>query len=525
MAILTLEEQDSRQYLVFQQEDIDIIDTMILGMLDNNKIEGTVPFSKTQLNAQICYRYDITGLISVAEYFGTLVSKKMLFTVLEGIIFNRGILQEYMLGLSDTILDAQYMYLDPATEKVKLLLLPIKQEQMTLEQFFKSLIFSVQYNQCEDCSYIASLLSYFNGQERFSIAGFAEMISHLKNNTANPTMQSPKNAGRVGVQYVQDITDSGKNLLAEERNVGGQKAKTDANSSYQSGYPAQTAETVDGDNGTTILNPQIDSIYAGQKFVNPNLQKNIEDRKKNSSYPSQMAPKTYPGTMSPGSEFNGQQPEIPDNSGNTAPTKEKKGLFGKKDKVEKEKKSLFGKKEKQDKNSKQNNDNPPKKATSFMGIAIPGSDVVKQEEGVSGNGSTGAIPAQNVDINVHAVPIQDFGETMDLRTYTMETSLLESESSVSPYLFRKSTGEQFFLTKEITKIGRSRKNVDIYITDNTSIGRLHAIFFWKNGRVIIEDQNSTNGTYVNGEKVSGQRELTSGCCIRLSNEEFEFHMS
>lgn len=88
-------------------------------------------------------------------------------------------------------------------------------------------------------------------------------------------------------------------------------------------------------------------------------------------------------------------------------------------------------------------------------------------------------------------------------------------------LIRKATKEQFFLTKEITKVGRSRENVDIYITDNTSIGRIHAILYLQNGRVFIEDQNSKNGTFLNAHRVTGREEVTSGAHLSMSNEDFE----
>jgi pSer/pThr/pTyr-binding forkhead associated (FHA) protein len=37
----------------------------------------------------------------------------------------------------------------------------------------------------------------------------------------------------------------------------------------------------------------------------------------------------------------------------------------------------------------------------------------------------------------------------------------------------------------------------------------------------VEDQNSRNGTFLNGHRVIGQEELVPGASLRLSNEEFE----
>ena len=91
----------------------------------------------------------------------------------------------------------------------------------------------------------------------------------------------------------------------------------------------------------------------------------------------------------------------------------------------------------------------------------------------------------------------------------------------NPCLIRKETREQFFLKKEVNRVGRSRENVDVYITDNTSIGRVHAVLYLRNGRLYVEDQNSRNGTFLNGHRVIGQEELVPGASLRLSNEEFK----
>lgn len=133
-----------------------------------------------------------------------------------------------------------------------------------------------------------------------------------------------------------------------------------------------------------------------------------------------------------------------------------------------------------------------------------------------------AIPAQKVSIPVHAAPIQNFGDTVDLQSYTNATQHTAAPAAMkNPCLIRKETREQFFLKKEVNRVGRSRENVDVYITDNTSIGRVHAALYLRNGRVFVEDQNSRNGTFLNGHRVIGQEELVPGASLRLSNEEFE----
>lgn len=65
-----------------------------------------------------------------------------------------------------------------------------------------------------------------------------------------------------------------------------------------------------------------------------------------------------------------------------------------------------------------------------------------------------------------------------------------------------------------------RQNADILINDNT-VSRIHAIITTENGSYFLQDNNSTNGTFVNGRRVS-QSPLKPGDLIRLGNIEIKF---
>ena len=75
------------------------------------------------------------------------------------------------------------------------------------------------------------------------------------------------------------------------------------------------------------------------------------------------------------------------------------------------------------------------------------------------------------------------------------------------------------------RIGRERSKVDYCISDNTAIGRLHAIIISRNGEAYLVDQDSVNGTSVNDVKASPRQEtkLRSGDKITLADEDFTFN--
>ena len=49
-----------------------------------------------------------------------------------------------------------------------------------MDMFFRSMIFSIQYDPAEDVSYVTKILNYFNGAEIFTMTGFAALIRELK---------------------------------------------------------------------------------------------------------------------------------------------------------------------------------------------------------------------------------------------------------------------------------------------------------------------------------------------------------
>ncbi|OYU45549.1 MAG: FHA domain-containing protein [Burkholderiales bacterium PBB4] len=75
------------------------------------------------------------------------------------------------------------------------------------------------------------------------------------------------------------------------------------------------------------------------------------------------------------------------------------------------------------------------------------------------------------------------------------------------------------LTKEKTTLGRRPYN-DIVI-DNLAVSGEHAILQMTGSDVVLEDLNSTNGTYVNGKAVKRQQ-LQSGDAIEIGKYKIKF---
>ena len=100
------------------------------------------------------------------------------------------------------------------------------------------------------------------------------------------------------------------------------------------------------------------------------------------------------------------------------------------------------------------------------------------------------------------------------------------EEDPAPYFIRMRTGERINIDKAEFKIGRKASEVDYAISDNTDISRVHCVIVKDRGVCFISDNNSTNGTYINGQRLNEgeKRFLTNGVVVLLGNEEFVYHI-
>lgn len=65
-------------------------------------------------------------------------------------------------------------------------------------------------------------------------------------------------------------------------------------------------------------------------------------------------------------------------------------------------------------------------------------------------------------------------------------------------------------------IGRSSEN-DLVITGDLMVSRNHAILYFDEGSILIEDLNSANGTFVNGNRISTIIKLDEYDILKVGN--------
>ena len=176
------ENQGANTYLIYQFAENEGIDTMSLGMLTNNHISGLASAVYYQLDEIRAVKYNITAKVSLDQFFTGVVNKKRVLGVLNGIIQAMSEMEDYMMNPETVVIDPKYMFVNVTTCEMALISIPtteLDEERVNLGAFFKDLVFTAQFDQNENCGYVAQLLNFFNNNTNFSLIEFKALLDTL----------------------------------------------------------------------------------------------------------------------------------------------------------------------------------------------------------------------------------------------------------------------------------------------------------------------------------------------------------
>lgn len=526
------ENQGTNTYLVYTVSSEDVVDTMSLGMLTNNKIDGLATTIFMQLDMTKYIKYNVSAKVSAKQLFTGPVNKKRLLGVFSGIVNAMISAEDYMIDTNSILLDLDYIFADVSTCETVLICLPITNqvtENRDLGTFFKNIVFSTQFDQTENCDYVAKIINYLNSTPVFSLVEFDKLLKEISQNSVavqhvptqkavvqpqaqptTPTKQETPKQPVQNVQPVQQVQPVQKVVSPQGNVVNNQVRQEPINKPVQQPVkpPVNVAQPVQ----KTDEKP-MSMFYLLQHYNKENAAtyKAQKEAKKNKG----AAPKQ---TTAPFNTPVRQSFAVPG-----APTGQGANNVGY---------AIPGQA------SKLGN----------TGFVIPGQPSQPPVTPVQPVQSVAQKPVQEVQPKkvetVTSVPIQtmpaqevpqgkpmNFGETTVLNggmigeTTVLDAAMVKPEVKVQPYLIRAKNNERIELNKPVFRIGKEKSYVDYFISDNTAISRSHANIVNRDGEYFVVDTNSTNHTYVNGMMIQSNVEtkLTEGTKIRLANEDFTFY--
>jgi hypothetical protein len=106
-----------------------------------------------------------------------------------------------------------------------------------------------------------------------------------------------------------------------------------------------------------------------------------------------------------------------------------------------------------------------------------------------------------------------------------DDTVILKETPNMPYLLGKNDGKSIkvMINKDSFLIGRLKSQVDCEI-NNSSVSKIHTEIIKREGCYYIKDLNSSNGTYVNSQRIKSnfEFEIKNHDIIRIANMEFKF---
>lgn len=509
------ENQGSSTYLVYQFDESIETDVMSLGMLTNNKISGLAPTIFTQMDTIKYIKYDVSAKVPVSQVFQGPVNKKRIMGVFSGIVDAMLSAEDYMIDINTIIMDLDYIFTDVSTCETVLVCLPVvqtaKNENIDLGIFFKNIMFTTQFDQTENCDYVAKIINYLNSTPMFSLSDFKQVLDSVGG--VNNVSSQKQNVQQQPVSGKPPVI-SGKQPVIEQRVVKGQVSNY--NQAKQQNEPIKntksynvTQNNINQQSTMPVQNSSIPEPHSDEKKIswfylmqhynkeNAQLYKSQKAAKKNKAA-SQNNQKKQINSQQANAAFN--IPGVPDNTPNVS----NMGF------------AIPG----------QASSPPVQSKPVSQPVFAPKVDPVLQPFNMS---------KQFVQTIQQVVQPQDrpmnFGETMVLGSNTIgETTVLNADAQklekVMPYLVRAKNNEKISVNKPVFRIGKERSYVDYFISDNTAISRSHANIISREGRYYITDTNSTNHTYINGKMIQSndEVEIKHGTKFCLANEDFEFRL-
>ena len=552
----TYETQGAITYLVCELAPTDQVDNLTLGMLTNNHITGLAPVLYTEMNGQRYLKYNISAKVSADQFFTGTMNKQRVLTAFQNILSAICSADDYMIDQNCFSVVSEHIFLNVSSCEVALLCIPVMNDKDINHEaavLFKKIMFSTQFDNSEDATYITQLITYINSGASFTVYGLKDLVAKLQAGVStgvqmSPVQQAPAMQQPVNIPPVQQAPAAAAPASSFDSTITMDEmpAMMAQKQAQQAQAPAQNPQ---------VHIPATPPVRPAQPRVQPQTMPPAGARPINNGAPTQnnkvpqgtVKPQTPPVMQKPpvqngpGFAIPGQIPgsaaksqtspaptQKPQNNEESAEEK-KMTLFGLLSHYNKENAELY-KKQREEKKAKKAA-KPAQKPAQPPVTAVPGG--IPGQQAPAQRPPMGA-PAQQqftqpqVQSQVQPVPVQNsFNETTVLSPAMMggETTVLNVNPMMpDPCLTRVKTGERISINKPVFRIGKEKSYVDYFIADNTAISRSHANIHTENGEYFIEDTNSTNHTYLNGKLINSnvKTKLTNGDKVRLANEDFTF---
>ena len=475
----------------------DVVDTKVdMGM--SGRFPQIIPYTLEEKEGQRTFVYQIGERMQMTEFLKKEINKKQMLTLLYNVLSALETFGMNMISLSYVAKDIQYIFVNPETLEVSFIVAAVDKEITDLNEvrdFVKAIICDATYFEMDRDNYVARLISFTNRRGTFSISDMKKYVDNLlldmgihieeeKKQEVKENKTAADKVSRVGVMQNQAKMSQPVSPMSNGQPMPGRPMPM-PNGQPMPGRPMPMP------NGQPMPNrPMPMQMGPDGKPVAP--MPNGQPMP-NRPMPMQMGPDGKPVAPMP----NGQP--MPNR-----PMPMQMGPDGKPV-------------------APMPNGQPMPNRPMPMQMGPDGKPIVPPVSPMNG-----AAPMPEKKPEAAPVPPmpEKKPEAAPVPPMPEQKTDAPKPQAPVPYLLRTATNEKIYINKPEFAIGRSATKADYTVTDNSDVSRIHCIIERKNGVSYIKDNQSTNGTYVNGKNIAGQENvfLTNNAKVSLGDEEFVYHI-
>ena len=437
----------------------------------SGKFPQIIPCRLEEKDNQREFIYEIGNKVQLTEFLKKEINKKQMLTLLYNLLSGLEAFGMNMISLSYVAKDIQYVFVAPESLNVYFIVAGVDKEITDLNEvrnFVKDVICNAHYFEMDRDNYVARLITFTNKLGTFSVGDMKEFVNQL-------------------------LIDMGIHIEEEKKKTEKKEEKTANDKVSRIGVMQNNAKMVQPgasarESVPPMPNRQVPPMPNGQPMPGRPMPMQMgPDGKPMNGWP--MPGRPMPMQMGPdGKPMNGQPmpgrpmpmqmgpdgkpivPPIPNRPASSMPEKKPEAA------------PVPPMPEKKPEAAPV----PPMPEKKPEAAPVPPMPEKKPE----------AAPVPPVEEKKPQVPV--------------------------PYLLRIATNEKIYINKPEFSIGRSATKADYTVTDNSDVSRIHCIIERKNGVSYIRDNASTNGTFVNGQNIAGQKNvfLTNNAKVSLGDEGF-----
>lgn len=531
----------SEKYLSYILNDDCEFDEELLDYLEENKIPELIDIIYEEDDENDYLTYNVTGRTTVDALLSNTVNAEKILGIVRGVASGIVNLRDLGIPASYVILHKGFTYVNPVTYDVGMLCVPVEADaniNAEFRTFVKDILTSVKYDDSEDCNYVARLLNLLN-TDKFTVRNFYSQLTELMESAGMQVEEKFLDIdGDISVSQstVDTSPDTSMDDLPEYKDVSfgeddDSEEEDDTVADVDSLFKDLTFDDSEKQEEGKSVSDGIDMSVFDDSVFDDLETENVDD---DSDYtealtsdvevPEPQEPKTQSSLTEVAQTTDGvmevelerQEEQIPvlistdevmDNPPVVKNIKINRAKIIQKAVVDAEESRI---------------DNPTEQITApqyMNGEAVepetnmdPVTSKVETEE-KKGTGST-------VELTGGMNVVKDSDSEV-------VAAVSKGVPKAMPYIVRVNTGERVMINKAVFKIGKAGRGVDYHVGGNGAISKVHIIIYQREDGCYLKDNKTTNGTYLNGQRLddNGEMKLSNDAMISIGGEDFIFKLS